>query len=157
MRTASPSQQRGCSFILFLYPSLLPHCPGFLSDGHAPNNSYLPNLSCEWIIKRLDNESLPVRISFSVFALETGFDYLRIFDMQDPSWLVASLTGTTIPPPVVHPRAVRVVFQSGASTREYIVLLQWCMKAVSAYVVCLGQPSARFKLLIFSCIFLWRR
>lgn len=69
---------------------------GLFSDGHPQNASYLNDLKCDWSIMRRSDPSLPVHVSFSLFVLEVGYDFLYVYDIVDPSWLVAQLTGSGV-------------------------------------------------------------
>lgn len=61
---------------------------------------------------RNNNQSLPVRVTFSLFGLETGYDWLYVYDIRNSSLLLGSFTGFSLPPPIMNSRAVRIVFTS---------------------------------------------
>ncbi|CAN0379209.1 unnamed protein product [Lampetra fluviatilis] len=74
---------------------LLTGMSGSFNSMNFPGD-YDDNANCRWIIRAPDGYA--VQISFSAFALELRYDFLKIYKGLGPSKeLQASLTGTSIP------------------------------------------------------------
>lgn len=74
---------------------------GSLEDGSGPVSPYFNNSACNWIIK--PNDTLEsIKLFFDRFDLETGKDFLNIYDGSNTdSPLIGSFTGNTIPSTVI--------------------------------------------------------
>jgi len=70
---------------------------GVITDGPG---SYASNADCTWIIVPRAGAH-GIRLQFTAFGLETGYDYVKIFskpsDGSGALQLIASLTGRTVP------------------------------------------------------------
>lgn len=69
---------------------------GIIYDPGGPNAAYGDNLNCTFLITPCGDS---LKLSFASFNLETGYDYLMVYDginMQAP--MVGSFTGTALPP-----------------------------------------------------------
>lgn len=87
---------------------------GGFNDGSGSNN-YNNNTNCSWLIQPAGATS--ISISFSAFATESGFDYVRIYaGATTSSPLISTYSGSTIPASVMisNPTAL-VTFTSDAS------------------------------------------
>jgi len=85
---------------------------GTFTDGHGDNNTYPMSIDCEWEIS-----VSPVRISWTFFSVEAGFDWVKVVDKDDPTFLVASLTGHSPPTPIYHTNGVKIMFSSDGGRR----------------------------------------
>ncbi len=120
------------------------------SDGSGPAN-YLNNTNCSWLIQPSEGATF-IRITFTEFATEAGYDFVRIYAGTDANApLVATYAGTTIPgPTVVTGSAAFVTFTSDVSvtaagwTANYEAITASCDVSVSispsSADVCSGQP-----------------
>lgn len=69
--------------------------------GTAGNGEqYAPNAWCAWKIEL--PTTLRLTLAFSVFATESGYDFVRVYagSNASPANLVTELTGTELPPPI---------------------------------------------------------
>src|SRR5690606_33919054 len=90
-----------------------PYCSGLqilsASSGtfadHRNSGDSINNSNCSWIISPEESEidGASITLSFSHFDLEPGFDFVQIWDGDDPATApqIAKYTGTDIPPPVI--------------------------------------------------------
>ena len=123
---------------------------GTFSDGSGPA-SYLNNTNCSWLIQPTGGATF-IRISFTEFATEAGYDFVRIYAGTDANApLVATYEGTTIPgPTVVTGSAAFVSFTSDISvvaagwTANYEAITAQCDLTASidpsSANICSGQP-----------------
>ncbi len=72
-----------------------------LEDGSGPVSPYFNNSACNWIIMP-DDTLENIKLSFHRFDLESGKDFLNIYDGADTNApLIGSFTGNSIPPEAV--------------------------------------------------------
>ena len=87
---ASYIPQPYCSGITTLTDS-----SGTFGDGSA-DNSYAPYSDCAWLIQPTDAST--ITLSFVVLQVESGYDYVRVYDgIDENAPLLGEFTGTSIP------------------------------------------------------------
>jgi hypothetical protein len=70
------------------------------NDGSGPYN-YVDNTNCKWLIQPAG--ATQINIYFTALDLENTNDKIKIMDYsQNPSVLLATITGNTIPPPLIY-------------------------------------------------------
>merc|ERR1712224_682518 len=67
---------------------------GIVSDGSG-SAPYEPDAECTWVIGTAGSASA-VSLSFSDFALEAGYDFVKLYNWQGAE--LRSFTGTNLPP-----------------------------------------------------------
>jgi len=73
---------------------------GTIDDGSGPCYNYMPNAQCSWLIDpQTEVDSITsISLSFNRFDLETGSDFLSVYDGSDENApLIAELTGSILP------------------------------------------------------------
>ena len=120
---------------------------GTFTDGSG-SSKYDNNLSCSWTIT-VDEDSV-VQLSFSEFDVEQGYDYVKIYDgLDDESDLIASYTGSTLPPSVQSSgNSLYVVFETDEMTRSQGWTIEYSSTTKEEAVTCgsnvLDESEATF-------------
>jgi hypothetical protein len=71
---------------------------GTFDDGSGVGIDYDHNTLCSWLIDVDSSVYASITLSFSLFDLEQGFDYIDVYDGADANApLLGSFTGTTLP------------------------------------------------------------
>ena len=81
---------------LFTTPSIPPQCGGTFTDPGGAAANYGNNANVTTIIQP-DLPTNQVTVTFTAFALENNFDFLRIYDGIGTANLLATYTGATLP------------------------------------------------------------
>ncbi|WP_395052281.1 fibronectin type III domain-containing protein [Flavobacterium sp.] len=81
---------------LFTTPSIPPQCGGTFTDPGGATANYANGANVTTIICP-NNTNDQVTVTFTSFALENNFDFLRIYDGSNTANLLATYTGATLP------------------------------------------------------------
>jgi subtilisin family serine protease len=93
----SPPCENVCSGVTYLYG-----CSGTFTDGSGPGLPYANNANCSWYIVGAGSLNTPITLTFDSLDIEYGYDSIYVYDGPNSSSpLLATITGTTIPAPIV--------------------------------------------------------
>ena len=81
---------------LFTTPTIPPACGGTFTDPGGANGNYANSVNVTTVICP-DISTNQVTVTFSAFALENNFDFLRIYDGNNTTNLIATYTGAALP------------------------------------------------------------
>jgi len=84
---------------------------GIITDGPS---TYQPNMQCTWTIM----VGRAVTLSFSSFSLESGYDFVKVYDGPVGVGMLGSFSGGTIPTPVTSSAQMTVVFTADSSVQD---------------------------------------
>jgi gliding motility-associated-like protein len=102
---------------LFTTQSIPPACGGTFTDPGGANGNYANNANVTTTICPT-NANEQVTVTFTSFATEPAFDFLRVYDGNNTTTLLASYTGNAIPASITSSAAngcLTFVFSSDSS------------------------------------------
>lgn len=77
-------------------------CSGTITDGSSPTFNYGDNSNCSWYIAGNGGSSTPITLTFDSLDVESGYDFIYVYDGPNDTYpLLATITGSTIPAPVI--------------------------------------------------------
>jgi photosystem II stability/assembly factor-like uncharacterized protein len=90
----------------------------FRDRTDTTSDEYAPNLDCFWLIR--PNGARQIRLTFTQFATEEGYDVVTVYDGADTTARVLGIfSGTSLPPSIVSSGGVMLVrFESDGSTEN---------------------------------------
>jgi len=84
---------------------------GTITDGPS---TYQPNMQCTWTI--ITGQAVTLR--FSSFNLESGYDFVKVYDGPAGARMLGSFSGGFIPAPVASSAQMTVVFTADSSVQD---------------------------------------
>lgn len=113
-------------------------CSGTITDGSG-SQDYSNNQSCQWRITGTAGQA--IQITFSAFATEAGYDYVRIYDGNDATaTLLGSYSGATLPSTITTTANVAYITFSSDElvTGAGFMLNYTCVTPPPPVVLCSG-------------------
>lgn len=117
-----------CSGVAFISDN-----EGEIADGAIDTGLgvYLEDTDCKWVIKPTANDVRPasqkrVVLSFDYMTLESGFDFVRVYETNPAGKLLGVFTGRALPPTVVSTTDVLYVqFQTDGTGQQNGFKARW--------------------------------
>jgi hypothetical protein len=95
--------------------------PATISDGSSPGVNYADGTQCSWRVQMMSN----VQLRFESFDLESGYDWLKVYEGSESSGvLLSSHTGQDLPSTQQFPASIFIQFSADSSvTRSGFVAI----------------------------------